>query len=173
MTFTTILVTISVMSQKTELDEFDRKILRILSIDGRIAWRDLAEKIGLSMTPTIRRVRKLEEDGLIEAYVAKLNEERLIGSVSVFVSVTLERQSEAAIRTFESKITKSPNVLSCFLMTGGADYLLRVVVRDLNDYQSFVMETLTRIPGVAHIQSSFALRPVLQRSAAPLAIIPR
>lgn len=155
------------MIQADTLDGYDRKILRRLASDGRIAWRDLAEEIGLSMTPTIRRVRRLEESGLIEGYVARLNEERLIGSMSVFVSVTLERQAETALGAFEREIVKSPNVLSCFLMTGGADYLLRVVVKDLNDYQRFVLEVLTRIPGVAHIQSSFALRPVVLRTAAP------
>ncbi len=155
------------MNQASKLDAFDRRILRTLSEDGRIAWRDLAEAIGLSMTPTIRRVRRLEEAGLIEGYVARLNEERLVGSMSVFVSITLERQTEAALVAFEAEVAKSNNVLSCFLMTGGADYLLRVVVRDLNDYQRFVMDVLARLPGVARIQSSFALRPVLQRSAAP------
>ena len=149
------------------LDSYDRRILRTLSSEGRISWRDLAELIGLSMTPTVRRVRRLEELGLIEGYSARLNEERLIGSISVFVNVTLERQTEATLGVFEAEVVKSPNVLSCFLMTGGADYLLRVVVKDLNDYQRFVMEVLTRIPGVAHIKSSFALRPILQRTAAP------
>jgi Lrp/AsnC family transcriptional regulator, leucine-responsive regulatory protein len=156
------------MNQPPKLDAFDRRILRALSSDGRIAWRDLAEVIGLSMTPTIRRVRRLEEAGLIEGYAAKLNEEQLVGSMSVFVSITLERQTEAALVAFETELAKSSNVLSCFLMTGGADYLLRVVVRDLNHYQRFVMDILARLPGVAHIQSSFALRAVLQRAADPL-----
>ena len=147
----------------TALDSYDQRILRILSREGRIAWKDLADAIGLSMTPTIRRVRRLEQAGLIEGYAARLNEERLVGSISVFVSVTLERQTEAALATFEAELAKSPKVMSGFLMTGGADYLLRVVVKDLNDYQRFVMDVLSRIPGVAHIQSSFALRPVLQR----------
>jgi DNA-binding Lrp family transcriptional regulator len=156
------------MSQKEDLDGYDRKILRILSADGRISWRDLAEQIGLSMTPTIRRVRRMEDAGMIDGYAARLNEERLVGSMTVFVSVTLERQVEAALATFEAEVVKSPNVLSCFLMTGGADYLVRVVVEDLNDYQRFVTGTLSRIPGVARIQTSFALRPVVQRSPGPL-----
>lgn len=154
------------MDQSTALDGYDRKILRALSRDGRIAWKDLSEEIGLSMTPTIRRVRLLEEAGLIEGYTVVLNEERLVGSISVFVSVTLERQTESAMALFEAEIAKSPNCLTCFLMTGGADYLLRVVVNDLKEFQRFIAEVLSRIPGVAHIQSSFALRPVLQRSAA-------
>ncbi|WP_428394312.1 Lrp/AsnC family transcriptional regulator [Lichenicoccus sp.] len=156
------------MAQTSNLDATDRKILRILGEHGRIGWNELADAVSLSQTPTIRRVRRMEEAGLIEGYTARLNEARLVGSISVFVSVTLERQAEAALGAFETEIVKSPNVLSCFLMTGGADYLLRVVVEDLADYQRFLMGTLTRIPGVAHIQSSFALRPVLQRSVVPL-----
>jgi Lrp/AsnC family transcriptional regulator, leucine-responsive regulatory protein len=155
------------MNQEQDLDAYDRRILRMLSDDGRMAWRDLAEAIALSMTPTIRRVRRLEEAGFIEGYAARLNEGRLVGSMSVFVSISLERQTEAALVAFETELAKSRNVLSCFLMTGEADYLLRVVVRDLYDYQRFVMDVLSRLPGVARIQSSFALKPVLQRSAAP------
>lgn len=156
------------MNSTSTLDALDRKILRTLSSDGRIPWKNLADQIGLSMTPTIRRVRRLEDVGLIQGYSAQLNEAKLIGLMSVFVSVTLERQTETGLADFEARIVKSPNVLSCFLMTGDADYLLRVVVRDLQEYQRIVMETLTRIPGVAHIHSSFALRPVLQRSASTL-----
>ena len=158
---------VSLMSPVQTLDSYDRHILRILSTDGRVSWRELADTIGLSMTPVIRRVRRLEEIGIIEGYSARLNEEQLIGSISVFVSVTLERQTEASLSAFETEVAKSPNVMSCFLMTGGADYLLRVVVEDLNGYQRFVLNVLSRIPGVAHINSSFALRPVLQRTVAP------
>jgi Lrp/AsnC family transcriptional regulator, leucine-responsive regulatory protein len=154
-----------VNNARAQLDGYDQKILRILSDDGRISWSDLADKVGLSMTPTIRRVRRMEAAGLIERYAAKLNEELLVGSMNAFVSVTLESQMEKVLIKFESEIAKSPNVLSCFLMTGGADYLIRVVVRDLNDYEKFVTKTLSRIPGVARIRTSFALRPVIQRSA--------
>lgn len=147
-----------------ELDNIDRRILRLLGEDGRIAWRDLAEQVGLSLTPTIRRVRLLEERGYIEGYAARLNEERLAGSMTVFVSVTLERQSGHTLSVFEQEIARIPNIMSAYIMTGGADYLLRVVVRDLAEYQRFLTDGLTRIPGVAHIQSSFALKPILQRS---------
>ena len=133
-----------------------------------MAWGDLANAIGLSTTPTIRRVRRLEEAGLIEGYGARLNESQLVGSISVFISISLERQTEAALVSFETELAKSANVRSCFLMTGEADYLLRVVVHDLEDYQRFVTDVLSRLPGVARIQSSFALRPVLQRSSATL-----
>jgi Lrp/AsnC family leucine-responsive transcriptional regulator len=154
-----------VNSASAKLDIYDQKILGILGDDGRIPWSDLAEKIGLSMTPTIRRVRRLEAAGFIERYSAKLNEELLVGSMNAFVSVTRESQMENTLTTFEAEIAKSPNVLSCFLMTGGADYLIRVVVQDLSGYEKFVTKTLSRIPGVARIRTSFALRPVIQRSA--------
>jgi Lrp/AsnC family leucine-responsive transcriptional regulator len=150
-----------------DLDKIDRRILRLLSEDGRMAWRDLAEQVGLSLTPTIRRVRLLEERGYIEGYAARLSEERLAGSMTVFVTVTLERQSGHSLSIFEQEVARIPNVMSAYVMTGGADYLLRVVVRDLQEYQRFLTEDLTRIPGVAHIQSSFALKPVLQRSVSP------
>ena len=153
----------SKLSPIPKIDSIDRRILRVLAVDGRIAWRDLAQRINLSMTPTIRRVRRLEEKGLIEGYAARLNEEQLVGSISIFVSVSLERQTDSALASFEHQIAKSPNVLSCFLMTGGADYLLRVVVRDLDEFQRFVVESLSRMPEVSRIQSSFALRSILQR----------
>ncbi|WP_408440969.1 MULTISPECIES: Lrp/AsnC family transcriptional regulator [Paraburkholderia] len=146
----------------------DIKILRELAADGRLSWRELAERIGLSLTPTLRRVHQLEERGYIRGYVAQLDEGRLAGSMNVFVSVTLERQSEAAIARFETEIALAPEVMSCFLMTGDADYNLRVVVRDLDAYHLFLTRTLTRIPGVEHIKSSFALKTVLMRSAPPL-----
>lgn len=144
-------------------DKTDRKIMQLLARDGRMAWSELAEKIGLSLTPTLRRVRQLEEGGYIKGYVAQLDEGRLAGKVSVFVAVTLVNQSEEVIQRFEEQIALSPEVMSCFLMTGDADYTLRVVVPDLDGYQHFLTRTLTRIPGVAHIKSSIALKQVLMR----------
>lgn len=147
------------------LDRTDLRILRELAGEGRLGWRELAERVGLSLTPTLRRVRRLEGEGYIQGYVAQLDEARLMGSVSVFVSVTLTSQAEDTLARFEAHIAQAPQVMSCFLMTGDADYVLRVVVKDLEAYQTFMSGTLTRIPGVAHIKSSFALKPVLQRSA--------
>jgi DNA-binding Lrp family transcriptional regulator len=153
------------MESTEELDRIDIKILRELTADGRLSWRDLAERIDLSLTPTVRRVRNLEERGYIRGYVAQLDEARLAGSMNVFVSVTLEKQSEAAIARFEAEITLAPEVMSCFLMTGDTDYNLRVVVKDLDAYYQFLTRSLTRIHGVAHIKSSIALKTVLMRSA--------
>jgi Lrp/AsnC family transcriptional regulator, leucine-responsive regulatory protein len=147
------------------LDKIDLKILRELAKDGRLSWRELSERIGLSLTPTLRRVHKLEEDGFILGYIAHLDERKLIGRLNVFVSVTLENQADAAIKRFEKEIEVAPEVMSCFTMTGDADFILRVVVPDLDAYQNFLTKTLTRIPGVEHIRSSFALKTVLNRTS--------
>lgn len=156
------------MNSSDDLDRIDIHVLKELAADGRISWRDLSERVGLSLTPTLRRVHQLEERGYIRGYVAQLDERRLAGSMNVFVSVTLAKQSEDAIARFEEEIALAPEVMSCFLMTGDADYTLRVVVRDLDAYHVFLTRTLTRIPGVEHIKSSFALKTVLMRSAPPL-----
>ncbi len=155
------------MTTLAKCDKTDLKILKELAHDGRMAWSALGDKVGLSLTPTLRRVRRLEENGLIQGYVAKLDEGRLVGRMSVFVSVTLASQSEEIIARFEEQIALAPEVMSCFLMTGDADYNLRVVVPDLDAYHHFLTRTLTRIAGVAHIKSSFALKTVLNR-ASPL-----
>jgi len=150
-----------------KLDRMDVRILRTLSGDGRISWRDLAERIGLSLTPTLRRVKRLESEGYIDGYTAILNEEKIAGRISVFVSVTMERQAEATMSAFETAVQKLPQVVSCYMMTGRSDYLLRVVVRDLDHYKA-VLDELTRIADVAHIQSSFALKAVVQRPSVPI-----
>lgn len=150
------------------LDRIDRRILAALGEEGRISWRDLAERVGLSLTPTLRRVKRLEDEGFITGYAAQFDEQRLGAAFSVFVSVTLDRQAEENLDAFERRITAAPEVMSCFLMSGGSDYLLRVVARDLPSFQTFMVEFLTRIPGVARIQSSFALKAVAHRSAPPL-----
>ncbi|MGV3480474.1 MAG: Lrp/AsnC family transcriptional regulator [Sphingobium sp.] len=150
------------MTATPALDAYDLKILRTLSADGRITWSDLAEAIGLSLTPTIRRVRQLEEAGYISGYFAQLDEKRLAGGMIAFVSVTLEKQVRETLDAFEAGVIDLPEVMSGFLMSGGADYLLRSVVRDLDHYRDF-LERLTRLPGVAHIQSSFALNAFVNR----------
>ena len=152
------------MNSDGTLDDYDQRILRRLSEDGRITWRDLADEIGLSMTPTVRRVRLLEESGYISGYFARLDEGRLAGTMIVFISVTLERQVRDILDAFEARVADLPEVMSGFLMTGGADYLLRAVVRDLDHYRD-LLEDLTQIPGVAHIQSSFALKAFVNRPA--------
>lgn len=150
------------MFQTAELDSYDRKILRKLAEDGRITWRDLADSIGLSLTPTLRRVRMLEEAGFITGYHARLDEARLAGSMIVFISVTLERQVREMLDRFEEHVARLPEVMSGFLMTGGSDYLLRAVVRDLEHYRE-LLDSLTKVEGVEHIQSSFALKSFVNK----------
>ena len=150
------------------LDKVDSKILQSLAKDGRMGWRDLADRIGLSLTPTLRRVRRLEAEGYISGYGAHIDEQRVGVGITMFVSVTLERQTEETLKVFERRIAQAPEVMSCHLMTGEADYLLRVVMSDLASYQRFMLDVLTRIPGVSHIQSGLAIKPVFQRVAPPI-----
>jgi Lrp/AsnC family transcriptional regulator, leucine-responsive regulatory protein len=150
------------------LDAIDRKILALLQEDARLANVELADKVGLSPSPCLRRVRDLEAGGIIRRYVTLLNPAAIGLPVSVFVNVTLERQVEQALERFEAMILKRPEVMECYLMTGDADYLLRVVIADLSSYERFLIEHLTRVPGVASIKSSFALKQVKYRTALPV-----
>src|SRR3546814_10515879 len=134
-----------------DLDSYDTRILQQLSADGRTTWRDLAEIIGLSLTPTIRRVRQLEEDGFITGYFARLDERLLSGGMSVFVSITLEKQVRASLDDFEASISALPEVMSGFLMSGGADYLLRCVVRDLDQYRDRSEEHTSELQSLMRI----------------------
>jgi Lrp/AsnC family leucine-responsive transcriptional regulator len=153
---------------QTALDEIDRRILARLQQDGRLATAELAEAVGLSASPCWRRVRALEADGTIRRYVALLDPARVGLAVTVFCSVSLKTQEEKALDVFERAILKLPEVMECYLMTGDADYLLRVVMPDLGAYERFLMDHITRIPTVASIRSSFALRAVKQRTDLPL-----
>ena len=153
---------------KVQIDIFDRRILKELQRDGRISNVDLAKAVGLSPSPCLRRVRDLEKSGIIDRYGAILNQEAAGLPLSVFVQVTLERQVETALETFERIIAHRPEVLEAYLMTGDSDYLLRIVVPDVSDYEIFLKDHLTRIPGVASIKSSFALNRVKYETALPI-----
>jgi Lrp/AsnC family leucine-responsive transcriptional regulator len=154
--------------RQAALDDIDRRILARLQDNARLTNVELAEAVGLSPSPCLRRVRDLEGSGVIRRYVALLDPATVGLPVSVFVNVTLERQIEAALERFEAAILKRPEVMECYLMTGDADYLLRVVTADLSAYERFLVEHLTRVPGVASIKSSFALKQVKYRTALPL-----
>ena len=151
-----------------ELDDIDRRILTALQNNARISNVELARMVGLSPSPCLRRVKTLEDCGVIQRYVSLLDQGAVGFPVSVFVNVTLERQVESALEQFEAAIGKRPEVLECYLMTGDADYLLRVVTRDLASYERFLVDHLARIPGVSSIKSSFALKQVSYRTALPL-----
>lgn len=150
------------------LDAIDRKILALLQENARLANVELAEAVGLSPSPCLRRVRDLEEAGVIRRYVTLLDPAQLGLPVSIFVSVTLERQVEQALERFEAAILKRPEVMECYLMTGDADYLLRIVTADLSGYERFLIDHLTRVPGVSSIKSSFALKQVKYLTALPV-----
>ena len=150
------------------LDSIDREILARLQKKGRITNNDLAEAVGLSPSACLRRVRELENSGVIDRYAAVLNQAAAGLALSIFVQVTLERQIETSLEAFERHVMLCPEVMECYLMTGDADYLLRVVVSDVTAYEQFLMNHLTRIPGVAGIKSSFALKRVKYETALPL-----
>ena len=151
-----------------ELDDIDRRILTALQNNARISNVELARMVGLSPSPCLRRVKTLEDCGVIQRYVSLLDQGAVGFPVSVFVNVTLERQVESALEQFEAAIGQRPEVLECYLMTGDADSLLRVVTRDLATYERFLVDHLARIPGVSSIKSSFALKQVSYRTALPL-----
>lgn len=150
------------------LDAIDRRILAHLQENGRLTATELAERVGLTTSPCLRRLKLLEEAGIIRGYTALLDQKKVGLPVSVFVSIKLERQIEDALGKFEAAVKRCPEVLECYLMTGPRDYLLRVVARDLADYERFVKETLTRIEGIANIESSFALGQVKHSNVLPI-----
>lgn len=153
---------------KNSLDEIDRRILDVLQNNARIANVDLADRVGVSASPCWRRVREMEDSGVIARYVTLVEPAALGLRVSVFVRVTLEKQIEGALEIFEAAVRLRPEVMECYLMTGDADYYLRVVVADLPAYERFLMDHLTRVPGIANIRSSFALKQVKYTTALPL-----
>ena len=153
---------------KQTLDAIDRQILHHLQENARIPNVDLARRVGLSPSPCSRRVHELETEGVIRRYATLIDPGAAGLPVSVFISVTLETQVERNLEVFETAISELPEVMECYLMTGDADYLLRVVVPDLAAYRQFLMDHLTRIPGVSNIRSSFALKQVTYRTALPL-----
>lgn len=151
------------------LDKIDLRILAELQANARLRNVELAEKVGLSASPCLRRVRRLEELGIIKGYATLVDQHAVNLPVSVFIQVTLEKQIEPSLELFESQIREWPEVMECYLMTGDADYHLRVVTADLAQYERFLMDKLTRLDGVAAIKSAFSLKQVAYRTALPVA----
>lgn len=147
------------------------KILGYLQDDARISNVALAEKINLSPAPCLRRVRDLENKGVISRYTTILDPEKLDWNVSVFIEIRLEKQVLEYISIFENKVQQYPQVMECYLMTGTSDYLLRVVAKDLPSLQTFITEKLATIPNVANMRSSIALKQVKYKTALPLSDI--
>jgi Lrp/AsnC family transcriptional regulator, leucine-responsive regulatory protein len=151
-----------------KLDDIDRRILAALQADGRMTAQQLADRVGLSPSPCARRVRLLEEAGIVKGYVAVIDQARVGLPISVFASVKLERQREDDLDRFSQAVARWPEVVDCYLMTGQRDYLLRIVVSDLESYERFLKDKLTRLDGVASIESSFALGQVKRSNALPI-----
>jgi Lrp/AsnC family transcriptional regulator, leucine-responsive regulatory protein len=155
-------------SATMKLDRYDKSILQVLQLEGRISNSALAERVNLSESACLRRVKALEESGLIEGYTALLSQQKAGCPVNVFVNITLDRQDESDLRRFEESIRKIPEVMECYLMTGDYDYLVRVVVADTADFERLHSKFLTRLPGVARVHSSFALRTVQKAKELPI-----
>lgn len=144
------------------LDDTDRSIIRLLRADGRMSNAALAEAIGMSPSACLRRLRLLEHRGVIRGYTALIDAPAARDLVVVIVQITLERQTDEHLKRFEEAVRRCPEVRECYLMTGIADYLLRVEARDAADYERIHKDALSRMPGVARIQSSFAIRSVIR-----------
>lgn len=150
------------------LDRYDKAILKALQRDGRISNVQLAAQVSLSESACLRRVRALEGSGLIDRYAALLNQARSGLSVDVFVHIGLHREENRELQAFEEAVRSIPEVMECYLMTGEFDYLLRVVVADMADYERLHKDALTRLPGVARVNSSVAIRTVQKTTELPL-----
>ena len=150
------------------LDATDIKILGELQQDAKITNAELASRVNLSASPCLTRVRDLERAGVIDRYVTLLNPASVGLTLSVFIQVSLDRQVESALERFEKAMQQFPEVMECYLMTGNSDYLVRVVVCDIQELERFIVKHLSRIEGVANIRSSFALKQVKYKTALPL-----
>ncbi|WP_047997199.1 Lrp/AsnC family transcriptional regulator [Puniceibacterium sp. IMCC21224] len=151
-----------------DLDDTDRRILRALQKRGRMSNAELAESVNLSASACHRRVQRLEIEGVIGDYVALLNARKLHLHTTVFVEIKLTTQADEVLEAFEKAVKRVPDVLECHLMAGSADYLLKIVAEDTEDFARIHRQYLTRLPGVAQMQSSFALRTVLKTTALPV-----
>lgn len=151
------------------LDRYDRQILRALQGNGRISNQELADSISLSPSPCLRRVRQLEQQGLIDGYVALLNARKLGLTLLAFIQVSMDKHTPERFARFEALIDSYPEVLECHLITGqSADYLMKVIVADMDAYQQFLLQKLTTIEGVSGVHSSFVLKSPVHKTALPV-----
>ena len=149
------------------MDSKDRQILQELQANGRLTNQELSERVNLSPSPCLRRLRILEEQGVITGYAALVDQKAWGLPVTVFIRIKLERHGDEAVQAFERAIIEMPKVMDCWLMTGRSDYLLRVIAADLDDYEQFVRRDLQRVPGIASIDTSFAYGRVKQAQVLP------
>ena len=152
-----------------KLDRYDQMILEILQKQGRISNQELAEAINLSPSPTLRRVKQMEENGLIDGYVALLNARKLGLILMAFIGISMDKHTPERFSGLEEKLASYPEVLECHLITGqSADYLLKVIVKDMDAYQQFLLQKLTRIEGVTGVHTSFVMKSPIKSTALPL-----
>ena len=151
--------------RNVSIDATDRKIIRLLQEDGRISNADLAEAIHLSPSSCLRRVRRLEEEGVIERYVMLVDPATIGRPTSIFIEISLKDQSEETLRDFEAAVALSSEVMECYLMAGDSDYLLRIDVADMADYERIHKTHLSRLPGVSGIRSNFTIRTVCKKTS--------
>ena len=152
-----------------QLDRYDRMILETLQGDGKISNQDLADRVGLSPSPCLRRVRALEESGLIVGYRALLDAKKLGLTLMALIGISMDQHTPERFTNFETQVADIPEVLECLLITGQqSDYQLKVVVHDMDAYQNLLLNKITRIPGVSGVHTSFVLRQVVGRTALPL-----
>ena len=149
------------------MDRIDRRIVRELQANGRQTNQELSERVSLSPSPCLRRVRKLEQDGVLLGYSAIVDQEKYGLPINAFISVQLERQTDETIRAFEKGIQDMDEVIDCYLMTGTRDYMLHVVSQSLKSYEQFIRDKLTMIPGIGGIETSFALGRVKHHGVLP------
>jgi DNA-binding Lrp family transcriptional regulator len=149
-------------------DRIDRRILALLQEDGRMANADLADAVGLSPSACLRRVRALEDAGVIEKYVALLDQSKIGRRMDIFVEISLNSQANEVLTRFEQAVAQSPEIMECYLMAGDADYLLRIAAADPIDFERIHRDHLARLPGVSRMKSSFAIRTVARSTAFPL-----
>jgi len=152
----------------SNIDRIDHAILRELQTDGRLSNNALADRVNLSESACLRRVRRLEEIGLLRGYVGLVDQTRAGFPDNVFVQITLHSQQQDDLASFERAVRQLPEVMECYLMSGDSDYLLRVIVADASDYERIHSQFLTRLPGVDRVQSSFGLRTVVKKTALPI-----
>lgn len=150
------------------IDRIDQHILHLLQGEGRLSNVNLATKVNLSESACLRRVRQLEESGVIAAYVMLVDQTKVGYPSDVFVQISLHRQQGEDLEKFEAAVREVPEIMECYLMTGEADYLLRVVTSDASDFERIHTKCLTRLPGVARVHSSFALRTVVKKTEVPI-----
>ena len=158
-----------ILQNPIKLDRTDKKILQLMQSNARISNLELADSIGLSPTPCSRRVKRLEESGIIDKHVTLLKPQALGLNLTAMIGITMDRHTPERFENFENAITQLPEVLECLIVTGqSADFLLKVVVRDMQHYERFLLGHITRLEGVTGVHSSFVLREVMKKTELPL-----